>query len=252
MWDVPEKSVKFYVSIPFWRTWWFFLTLFSGFIMLMMYLINLNRIHQLKHIQSIRNKISKDLHDDIGSTLSSISINSTAAGKMKEEQYEETQTILFYIGESSRSAMENMSDIVWAINPSNDTFKNMIDRLAAFGYRILEARNIKLIIDIPESVQALKLDMQMRKNIYLILREAIHNAAKYSQATHCLLTAMVLDKKIDIQVSDDGIGFDTLIPRPGGNGLTNMKHRAVEINAELSIHSEKENGTRLSLQFNYQ
>ncbi|MDQ3015766.1 MAG: histidine kinase [Bacteroidota bacterium] len=249
-WDVPEKTMNIHVAGPLWRKWWF-ITACLIFSLFLVYGVNQYRFAQFKKIQTLRNRISKDLHDDIGSTLSSISIISTAASKMKDDRYPEIQDTISLMGVSARSAMENMSDIVWAINPSNDTFKNMIDRLQLFANQLLEVKNIKFQINITESLKNVKLDMRQRKNVYLILREAIHNVAKYSQASQCFISAKIVDKKIELQVSDNGIGFDEHILSLGGNGLINMKERAAEIKAIFTIHSDKQNGTSISLQFNH-
>ena len=223
--------------------------LFAGGAILLFLLFLRYRDLQNLHIERIRNKISKDLHDDIGSTLSSISISSAVAQQMLPEQYPEILSTLRYIGESTRTSMENMSDIVWAINPKNDSFKNMMDRLQIFAIKILDAKNIRLQLEIPESLHHAKLSMPQRKNIYLILREAIHNVAKYSEASYCLISAEIIKKKIHLLIKDDGVGFNSVNAGLGGNGLINMKQRAEELNAAFYIHSEVMKGTSLFLQF---
>ena len=250
MWDVPEKVIAVHVSGPFWRKWWFILSCIA-LSMGLVYVIKQYQFLQFKKIQAIRNRISKDLHDDIGSTLSSISINSTAVQQMKPENFPEVISTVANIGQNARIAMENMSDIVWAINPANDTFRNLMARLQAFSTQILEAKDIQLQFDIPEAIQSIKLSMPQRKNIYLILREAIHNVAKYSNASHCLVSAKLENKKIDLEVKDNGTGFSQIIPGLGGNGMVNMQVRADELKALFKIHSGKEKGTRVSLQIAY-
>jgi ligand-binding sensor domain-containing protein len=250
MWDVPEKVIVVHVSGPFWLKWWFILSCIAlG--MGLVYMIKQYQFLQFKKIQAIRNRISKDLHDDIGSTLSSISINSMAVERMNAENFPEIISTVKLIGQNARTAMENMSDIVWAINPKNDTFQNMMDRLQIFAIRLLEAKDIQLQFDIPEALQSIKLSLPQRKNIYLILREAIHNVAKYSQATQCIVSAKLENKKIDLEVKDDGQGFGQTTPGLGGNGLVNMRERADELKAHFQIHSEKLKGTRVSLQLAY-
>jgi len=249
-WNGPEKVMKIHVSGPFWLTWWF-ITLCFAFCILLVYGIYQIKMTENKKIQAIRNKISKDLHDDIGSTLGSISIFSTAAEMMKEEQYPEIISTLNQIGVNARSAMENMSDIVWAINPMNDTFKNLMERLQIYAYKILEAKNINLQFDISEDLYHAKLNLQQRRNIYLILREAIHNVAKYSKANHCTIIAEIVNKKINLQIKDDGLGFEPITKSLGGNGFIHMKQRAEELNAVFTVFSEKLKGTILTLQFKY-
>jgi ligand-binding sensor domain-containing protein len=246
--DDQEVAVMIHVTGPFWVT--SRIVLLSLLLCaLIFYTVYKIRLDQFKKIQSIRQKISRDLHDEIGSTLSSISINSKVAEKLAPEFNPALGPVLRTIGENARTAMDNMNDIVWAISPASETFKDIMERIEIYALSLLDARNIKLKMDIADSLQDVQLDMQQRKNIYLILREAIHNVAKYSHATHCLVIGTVKNKIINLQVTDDGTGFDDINPSLGGNGLSHMQQRATELNAQFKIHSEKQKGTRISLEF---
>lgn len=247
-WNVNETAITLHVSGPFWKTWWFFflcLCTVGG----ISYLIYYMRLRQILEIQNIRNKISKDLHDDIGSALSSISIYGEVAKKMSEEKTPEVISILDSLQETAKSAMENMSDIVWAINPKNDRFNNIIDRLEIFSNQILNAKGINLHLNINDSLRTQKLTMQQRKNIYLICKEAINNVAKYSEAQNCFFELNKDENSFSIKIKDDGKGIDEEKKSLGGNGLINMKKRATDIKGILNIFSEKNKGTILSLNF---
>ncbi|MBC7884566.1 MAG: hypothetical protein H7X99_03780 [Saprospiraceae bacterium] len=246
-WNVPEAIMKIHVSGPFWLAWWFIASAFAICTMLVVGIYRI-RMNQINKIQAIRTRISKDLHDEIGSTLGSISIFSKAAEMMKQEQYPEIISTLHQIGYNARNAMENMSDIVWAVSPSNESFKDLMERLQIYAYKILEAKNINLQFEISEDLYHAKLDLQQRRNIYLILREAIHNVAKYSKANHCTIKAEILNKKINLKIIDDGHGFDSGSKNLGGNGFITMKQRAEELNAVFTIFSEKLTGTILTLE----
>jgi ligand-binding sensor domain-containing protein len=244
----PETTMNIRVYGPLWLRWWFLALCFS-FCILVAFSIYKYRLAHFRKIQAIRNKISKDLHDEIGSTLGSISIFSKAAEMMKADQYDEILSTVRLIGTNARNAMENMSDIVWAIQPSNDTLKDLMDRLQLYAFKMLEAKNITLQFDIPEDMYDAKLTLHQRRNIYLILCEAIHNVAKYSNATHCIVTAEIIHNKINLQIKDDGLGFDPVSKSLGGNGFINMKQRAQELNAVFTVFTEKLRGTILTLQF---
>ena len=222
----------------------------AGIVLFLLLFARYRFLHSLQ-VEKIRNRISQDLHDDIGSTLSSISISSTAASRMNPDRLPEIHSTLQHIGQNARSAMENMSDIVWAINPVNDSFRQMIDRIQVFGTKILDARDIQFNLDIPEVLHGIKLSIEQRKNIYLILREAIHNVAKYSNASVCIVSAHVEKKRIFLTVRDDGIGISHISPTLGGNGFFIMKHRADELRATFDIQSDTNKGTSISLQFAY-
>jgi len=246
--DTQEASVKIHVTGPFWRTGKK-IALSLIICAIVFFIVYKIRLHQFKKIQSIRQKISRDLHDHIGSTLSSISINSMVAEKLDTSLNPELTPIIQSIGKNARMAIDNMNDIVWAISPANETFQDIMDRLQSFAVSILAGRNINLQMDIPESLQRVELDIQQRKNVYLLLREAVHNVAKYSKAKNCTIAGKIKHNLISLRVVDDGVGIDEQKPGLAGNGLINMRERAEELNGQFQIHSEKLKGTWIDFQF---
>jgi signal transduction histidine kinase len=210
-----------------------------------------NLIEQLKaneilqsHMQNIRNKIAQDLHDDIGSTLSSISILSDLA--LREKNPIQANEAVSEIKHSSISLMEKMDDIVWSINSKNDSFENLMMRIRRFATALFEAKEIEYNIDIDEQIGDVKLPMDYRQHIYLILKEAINNLVKYAEATKAGITVECHDGFLDLAISDNGKGFS---PHKSlnGNGILSMSSRAALINGRLSIHSELNKGTQIVL-----
>ena len=249
-WTGKESVLHLHVDGPFWKKWWFFFLCFlfvAGSISFVYYV----RLRQILKLQAIRNKISQDLHDEIGSSLSSISLSSEVAKTIAEEKAPEAVELLASIGESARSAIENMSDIVWAINPKNDRFTNIMQRLQAFAQQLFDVKNIRLHFEVPDDVNGMKMSMQHRKNIYLVLKEAINNVAKYSQAENCFVVVQQNGKQVQVQVKDDGVGFVPKTGNLGGNGLVNMKQRIEELNGIFNIFSEERKGTTLSFRFEH-
>ncbi|MBK5285590.1 MAG: tetratricopeptide repeat protein [Bacteroidia bacterium] len=200
------------------------------------------RTRQALRLQDIRNKISGDLHDDIGSTLNSISVYSEVARK-KDEQQDEA---LEMIGEASRKIIEAMSDIVWTINPENDSFAKIIFRMKSLAYNLFRAKKIEFTFHADEILNEKKLSLEERRNFYLIFKEAINNLVKYSNATRVAITLVNENELIKLRIQDDGVGFDTTQDNIG-NGLKNMKRRADEMKAEFKIESSKGNGTQIDL-----
>ena len=248
VWNDVGTSIRIVIASPYYRTWWFY-SLCGILAFMICYLIYYVRLQQVLRMQEIRNKISRDLHDHIGSSLSSISISSEVAKKMAENNSPEAATILKDIGESSRQAIDNMSDIVWAINPANDRFSKIIERLRVFASQLFDIKNITLHFDVNESINEMKLPMQYRKNIYLILKEAVCNVAKYSEAQNCYVVIGKNNSIVNISVRDDGKGFSETAATLGGNGLVNMKQRVNELKGDLKISSEVKKGTTLSFRF---
>jgi signal transduction histidine kinase len=193
-------------------------------------------------LQNIRNKIASDLHDDVGSTLNSISVYSEVAKQKSPAVVEELEQI----GDASRKIIEVMSDIVWTINPKNDTFENIISRMGTLAYNLLKAKNIEHTFQADEGLNETTLPLESRRNFYLIFKEALNNLVKYSQATRVSITLKNENGFIKLVVRDNGIGFD-VAETSKGNGLLNMKARAKEMKAQLNIESEKGNGTNVEL-----
>lgn len=194
-----------------------------------------------------RARISRDLHDDIGATLGSISIYSEVA-KNKAGSAQDIQEVLTKIGESSRETLDKMNDIVWSVNPENDNAEELIQRMKNFAAAMLTQRNIAFSFNTGETnFTDLKLDMQKRKNIFLIYKECLHNIVKYADAQQVEIDFLISGKRLHFSVKDDGKGFSDSATAYNGNGIKNMKARAAEINAVLEIQSAANKGTTINL-----
>jgi signal transduction histidine kinase len=191
---------------------------------------------------TLRNKIASDLHDDVGSTLSSISIFS----QMALDESKEVKPMLQTISESSRKMLDAMADIVWTINPENDQFDKIISRMKSFAYELLGAKNIDFEFLADDEVAKINLPMEVRKNLYLIFKEATNNMVKYAQANKAMFAIKGEKNNLTMMIKDNGKGFDVM-RETGGNGLKNMRKRASEMGADLLIDSHPGNGTLIQL-----
>lgn len=191
---------------------------------------------------TLRNKIASDLHDDVGSTLSSISMFSQIAQTQSKEIIPALETI----EDSSKKMLDAMADIVWTINPENDQFEKIIMRMRSFAFELLGAKDIDFEFDTDGDVSGLKLPMEARKNLYLIFKEATNNMVKYSQASRAKFSIKGERDRLTMIIKDNGKGFETA-KESLGNGLKNMKKRAAEMGAQLLIDSAPGNGTLIKL-----
>ncbi|MEO8150936.1 MAG: tetratricopeptide repeat protein [Bacteroidia bacterium] len=203
-----------------------------------------------------RKQISADLHDDIGSTLSSISIYSEAMkNKYKAGDYDKAMQLAEEIGNNSREMMENMSDIVWSINPGKDDLQQISNRMQAAATNLLSQKDIATEFLMDDKLSTVLIPMQARKNFYLIFKEAINNIAKYAACKNVTVEFLNQSNHLILKISDDGKGFDTtmspteLVEVLGGNGLKNMQLRADEINGVLKINSTLNKGTEIILTY---
>jgi len=198
--------------------------------------------------------ISQDLHDSIGSTLSSISVYSQVAKIQGEKsEKEDLNELLEKISSTSNEMVGEMNDIVWAINPRNDNMEKIIQRMESFARPLAAARNIRFDLAADPSIASLQLDMEKRKNFYLIFKEAVTNAIKYSGASELVADIHAANNKLVLTVKDNGVGFNPENEMGAhsnslsGNGLKNMHARAAELNGELTILSQPGKGTAITL-----
>lgn len=240
-----EISFTFVIKPFFYQTWWFrlFCVLAVAAILYAVYKYQLNKKLE---VERLRHRISRDLHDDIGSALTTINVLSKVALNKGDDQ-SSVQGYLTRIKDSAQQTMESMSDIVWAINPTNDSLESMLVRMKEYAAELCEAKGIELKFDADSSIAHRKLDVAYRKNVFLIFKEAVNNAVKYSNGNNLLITlGMKADHVLHLSVADDGKGFAD-VKKNGGNGLKNMKSRAEELNGTLTINTSAENGTTVQL-----
>jgi len=191
-----------------------------------------------------RIQISSDLHDEMGSTLSSISILSETA--LRDLQQDMDRARFGTIGERARQMIDAMSDIVWSVNPQNDTMTNVLQRMKEFAVEILEPQGIALHFEADEAVKNLTLSMEHRKDFYLLFKEAVNNAAKYSGASDVWVLVRTEQNKLYLEVRDNGRGFDASAAKPG-NGLSNMRRRVERLGGVVSLESATGAGTSIKV-----
>jgi signal transduction histidine kinase len=191
--------------------------------------------------------------------LGSISIYSEVA-KKRSEKNEATAEVLSKIGFASRELIDKMSDIVWSLNPNNDNFEQLQNRMLAFAAMILTPRNIQYDFISDEELKRIQLTSERSKNIFLIFKEALYNTAKYSECEKVSIALKKQDNDLAMTIKDDGKGFDVsnrasngngnTAEYVGGNGINNMEARANEMKARLCILSNKKEGTTVQLTLN--
>jgi len=191
-----------------------------------------------------RVRISQDMHDDVGASLTRISILSELA-KNKSDITGETKEWLGQISDTSRGVMEEMSQIIWALNPKNDTLEGLIAYIRRFAFEYLEPTNLHCTFNLPEVLPYRALSVEVRRNVYLVVREALHNVVKHSGATKVLISMKMDERGFRIMVKDDGRGFDPDKLGFPGNGLINMKKRMNDIGGEFLIRSWIGEGTEI-------
>jgi two-component sensor histidine kinase len=247
VWNESGTSIQLIIIPPWYMTWWF-RTLIVLAVSSVIYYFYRYRLNQALKLHTMRNSIANDLHDEIGSNLSNISIFSEVAQQRKGTA-SETEPLLQKISEYSQVSMAAMSDIVWMINARNDAFENIVSRMRLLAAEVFEAKNYTLHLHFDEQLNQLSLNMEQRKNFYLIYKEAINNVAKYSACQNVWINLKKENSSIVLTVKDDGIGFTTNNQNQG-NGLYNMQKRSEVLKGKLTIDSAVGKGTMIQLIFN--
>ena len=246
IWNEKGKSIQLIILPPWYMTWWFRISV-AILIIGLLYAFYRYRLNQALKLQIIRNRIAQDLHDEIGSNLSNISIFSTV-GKSKVNNPQEVNSLFSMISDYTQTSMDAMGDIVWMINSRNDRFENIIVRMRTQAAEIFEATNAELELNFDERLNEIKMGMEERKNFYLLYKEALNNIAKYAKCKKVMIDMQMNSSNVYLTIADDGRGFDMNSERHG-NGLINMKKRAAVLRGKLNIDSSPGNGTVLTLQF---
>ncbi len=236
----PNEFVLYMdISPPFWRTWWF-----NGFIIasisLLIYSFFKYRDVQRQKVENLRLAIARDLHDEMGSSLSHIRMLSE-----REAMRSKDQTAYSTIAQKTGEVMNSMSEIIWSINPKYESLQLLFGKIQEFAIDTLESQGINVDFNVDEIPTSIKLSPEDRRHYYLILKEAINNTAKYSKAKNVSLSLEIKPKHFITSIMDDGIGFDPLLISKG-NGLKNIEARANLLGGELKINTSQ-HGTTIDL-----
>ncbi|MEY2828227.1 MAG: hypothetical protein RIQ33_85 [Bacteroidota bacterium] len=248
MWNAVGQSIT--ISIPsIWYTTWWLKVLLAILFVLIIYFIYRFRLNEEIKLQQLRNNIAQDLHDEIGSNLSSISLFTQVAQQtLNNSSNNEQRIALNKIEQYAQISQDAMSDIVWMINPRNDTFNNIFIRIQTLASEILEANNINFKMEIDKQLESKELNLHQRKNFYLICKESINNISKHAHCSHVQIKIDYHLGNINALIMDNGNGFKQT-NNEFGNGLINMQKRAKDIGGILIINSNVNKGTTLSLTF---
>jgi ligand-binding sensor domain-containing protein/two-component sensor histidine kinase len=237
-------STTIIIIPPFYRTWWFY-TLCAIALVGTIYILYHMRIQHLIQVQQVRNRISSDLHDDIGSRLTNIQILS-ALGEQKLAQPKQASVYMHRIINEVQTSGEALDDIVWSINSKNDSGEELAARMRRYAGDIFEGGHMHWNMNVSDNISSIKLSMEKRRDLYLVFKEALNNILKHSQASMVKIELSVQDNKVQMHITDNGKGFDINQPT-GRNGLKNMKRRIQRWKGIVVIDSRAEKGTVLHI-----
>ncbi|MBK8943994.1 MAG: hypothetical protein IPM32_01875 [Ignavibacteriae bacterium] len=243
VWSNKDATLTIVIETPYWKTWWFILMIVSSLAALIIYFVT-TQVRNLLAVERLRTKLAADLHDNIGSSLTEISILSEVINTKLKSKDEDIVKNLNKISLKSRYLIDKMSDIVWLVNPQRDSLYDLILRLQDTYSELLADTSISFRSENLKSLEKVSLTMEHRQHLFLIFKEAINNSITHSNCSEILLNAKVERKKLEMILTDNGNGFSTNTNSENlGNGLTNMQKRAKKIGGKLLINSEVGKGT---------
>jgi signal transduction histidine kinase/ligand-binding sensor domain-containing protein len=238
--DGASASFSFRIATPFWKQWWFIsLILIAATVLL--YGLYRYRIRQLMRLQNVRNSIATDLHDDIGSSLTNISILSELSNKNLSQPVK-AQEFLQRISEEVSASSQAMDDIIWSVNSRNDSLQETLARMRRYTAELFDNSEIKCHLQLDENSSDKKMGMEQRRDVYLIYKEALNNVRKHAGANNVWIVVMQHQNNLHMEIKDDGKGFNTEL-LTHRNGLKNLKLRTEKWNGKINVLSQEDKGT---------
>ena len=253
-WNERAAVVAFTVTPFFWQTWWFRLIGVAAFTSLVFVLaryisfrrlrLKLRAAEQEAALHKERARIARDLHDDLGTGLTGIVLLSGLALRDRDHPQKaavRAQEILT----KARQVIKSLDEIVWAVNPTNDTAADLIDYVSQFAVEFLQPAGIQCRVDLLNESPERTISSEARHNLFLIIKECLNNIIRHAGATLVRLRFTVTEQALGVTIEDDGQGFT--MGRAAGDGLGNMKQRMADMNGDIEIRSEPGKGTQVSI-----
>jgi signal transduction histidine kinase len=257
IWNQQVASLSFHVLPFFWQTWWFRLALLAGLVVSLVAIVRYVSFRRLRRrlqileqetaVQKDRARIAKDLHDDLGANLSQIAMLSELA-QTDYEKPAQARGHIDQIFRTARTVTRSLDEIVWAVNPRNDSLDRFAAHLCTFAPEYLRAAGISCRLDVPLELPSTPLPSNVRHHLYLAFKEALHNVVKHAGATEVWLRLTLGEREVALVIEDNGRGFQSGNETSAGeDGLANLRQRMTEIGGRFEQRSQPGQGTRTAL-----
>ncbi len=254
-WSEMPAALAFTVAPFFWQTLTFRLGFSLGLLILVVAVVRyisfrrlrleLSEMEKRAAVERERGRIARDIHDDLGNRLTEIQLLAGLAQRNRATP-EKAATQVNDISSAARSATDALDEIVWAINPHNDTLPHLINYLGQFTADFMRTAGIRCRLDLPENPPAKSVSAEVRHNLFLVVKESLNNIARHSGATEVSLLILVNDESLSVIIRDNGRGFNGEVKDKGADGLENMRQRIVEVGGEFRIQSKPGAGASVS------
>ena len=244
-----KTVTKLFIKVrpPFWKTGWFLgLVIFA--ITAILFWLDKLRLQKLRATEAVRTRIATSLTEDMSNSLSSINISSELAKTKVDTDTQRTKEYINQISDTSNRMVQSMYDMVWSIDPKNDTMADTMERMKSFAAEIENIHHVSIDFDTDRQVENLGLDMELRYELLCIYKEAVTNAARHADGRFIKISLRYNRPNLVMMILDDGKGFAMDSAAMLGRGISEMRRRAAVINAVLYIESEVNTGTVVKLE----
>jgi signal transduction histidine kinase len=204
-------------------------------------------LEQENAIEKERARIAKDMHDQLGAGLTQVGLLGELA-KREAAKSEQTKELAGRICDIAREQAQILDEIVWTVDPKNDTLTKLADYMAVYAEEFFKPASIRVRLDIPPGLPPLPVPSDFRHNLFLIVKEALNNIVKHACASEVLIRFVLQEDFLDVFIEDNGKGFELKDRDQFGNGLSNMEHRVRELGGVFSLVSAPKKGTQIHFQ----
>jgi ligand-binding sensor domain-containing protein/signal transduction histidine kinase len=246
VWNEAGTALDLIFLPHYWQTIWFkmLIPLVAGFLLWLWYRL---RVAQLRKIERLRIQIAADLHDDVGSRLTKVAMV-TELVERETLSSDRSRPHIEAIARTTREVIQAMDEIVWTINPKNDTLENLANYLFQYAQEYFQNTSVRCRLDFPPKLPDVALSTEERHNLFMAFKEALNNVLKHSDANEVRVSLTANQGKIGILISDNGKGFDVKAINGSGDGLMNMNSRLKRVGGHLDLESRPGAGTRVQME----
>ena len=257
VWNEPGVVTRLTVLPYFWQTWWFKigamsfgLSVFLGgglTVQRRRYRRRMQTLERKHELERERTRIARDIHDQVGANLTKIGMQ-TSILEREPSLVSACQPLVRGVAESTREMLRSMDEIVWAINPRNDTLENSINYLIQYTRGFLRPVNIVYKLEVPVDLPEVPLTAEVRHNLFMAFKESLNNAVKHGHPRNMVIALVLEARQLKLSVEDDGCGFMLETKRAGANGLENMRQRLASVGGRSELQSVPGQGTKVIFQ----
>ncbi len=246
VWNDQGATLAFVILPHYWQTWWFRAACVAGLGLLLAGAYR-TRVARLRALEALRVQIAANLHDDVGARLTKVAMV-TESVERETADSSQLHPHIRTIARTTREIIRAMDEIVWTINPQNDTLDNLANYIFSYAQEYFQNTDVRCRMDVPAQLPNQALSTEIRHNLFMAVKEAFNNVLKHSKASEVQVGLTLNDGRMTISIADNGRGFALDQKRSGGNGLDNMRQRLRKIGGRLTIESRPGEGTRIVMQ----